>query len=397
MSLKTLHRSALGALCLSLLSPLAQAATAVTEVAYFTPIEQGGPSATLVRWLGRQQATVHTADARHAGTVQVNGNERVITLTSPITSSTWLPPSNDCAQDQQAEHTVRQLVYRREAGTAAKGQTRLIEVGEDVITQGCLPGQALPFGQDRQGGVLLQHLDLRQRPAMTDLQPGVALAGPALGDFNISSGVPWPAADLVTLQADGTLDVAGQTTPAAWRLGSDGWLQITDATGRSRAHTRVQLDARSGAELWLSTDLAGSEPQRAWAWVGVKAQPGASFGSVRSMARLWESGLATNTRLPFFIALNADGSGERISKDLDAGSEFRQPIRWRLDGNSLIAERSSPVYQRTRTWLPLAQAGKVRFVMESEDQLLLRDGSRAVFIPRRVTPYINRGSVPPAP
>ena len=120
-------------------------------------------------------------------------------------------------------------------------------------------------------------------------------------------------------------------------------------------------------------------------------------GSVRSMARLWESGLATNTRLPFFIALNADGSGERISKDLDAGSEFRQPIRWRLDGNSLIAERSSPVYQRTRTWLPLAQAGKVRFVMESEDQLLLRDGSRAVFIPRRVTPYINRGSVPPAP
>ena len=103
---------------------------------------------------------------------------------------------------------------------------------------------------------------------------------------------------------------------------------------------------------------------------------GAGFGTMMQASRMWDSGIFIATRKPFFFYLYKTGTGERVQKDLDLGTESRTLINaWGLDGGNLWQQRllGGGTIQRNRTWVPLRNEGsKTHWVMESEVQV---DGS----------------------
>ena len=111
------------------------------------------------------------------------------------------------------------------------------------------------------------------------------------------------------------------------------------------------------------------------------------------------SGIFIATRKPFFFYLYKTGTGERVQKDLDLGTESRAPITsWGLDSGNLWQQRllGGGTAQRNRSWVPLRNEGsKTHWVMESEVQV---DGSgETVLIKPRVNYYLDTGkAVPPA-
>jgi hypothetical protein len=111
---------------------------------------------------------------------------------------------------------------------------------------------------------------------------------------------------------------------------------------------------------------------------------------------MWESGLFVATRTPFFFYLYKNGTGERVLKDLDLGTEDRTPVPvWGFDGLNLVQQRAFGPGTRDRTWVPLSNVGKFRWVMESETAF---DGTDTfTLIKPRVNYYKDTGkAVPPA-
>jgi hypothetical protein len=103
-----------------------------------------------------------------------------------------------------------------------------------------------------------------------------------------------------------------------------------------------------------------------WVLMMVKPVEGASFGSDKQAARMWQAGLSAQSDAPFYIYLYKDHTGERVSKYSD-GSEARSPISWALDGNTIYQFRQRGPQSLTRTWQPLRSTdGKNVFVLESE-------------------------------
>ena len=114
---------------------------------------------------------------------------------------------------------------------------------------------------------------------------------------------------------------------------------------------------------------------------------------------MWDSGIFIATRKPFFFYLYKTGTGERVQKDLDLGTESRTPITsWGLDGGNLWQQRllGGGTIQRNRTWVPLRNEGsKTHWVMESEVQV--DDTGATTLIKPRVNYYLDTGkAVPPA-
>jgi hypothetical protein len=75
---------------------------------------------------------------------------------------------------------------------------------------------------------------------------------------------------------------------------------------------------------------------------------------------------------------------------LDPPSETRQPITWAFAGANVTTTRFNGGVQRVRTWVPLANKGPNRWVMESE-VTINADGSQTPFIEPRVNFYIDLG------
>lgn len=233
------------------------------------------------------------------------------------------------------------------------------------------------------------------RPSMSDIVPGVGLAGPSEAAWPTSPNL-WPAQAAVSIKAS-TVVFKATGHVFAWKLSADGWW-VMNLPGQQRAHTRLQLDAKTGGETWLLADWAGGLAQRVVALNFVKTTADAGFGTVKQASRMWQYGGSVDTRTPFFHYLYTNGTGERVQKDLDAGTESRTPIpEWDLDGADLWERWDFPdqALTLTRRWTPVSNHGtKVHWVLERYDAI--RADEPSVLIPSRVNYLVDTGkAVPP--
>lgn len=337
-----------------------------------------GAIATVVATQGRTEATVATA-----------GLQRLATLAAPF-SAVFDSGDPDCPdQFVQTRRDVLQLAVTRLSGTENRGSSKVVEIGTDTTLGGCNDGRVVPFGAPTDEGFATRHLAASLRPSMADLVPGVALAGPS----DQPGLETFPAADVVTVQAGAwQFPTSGGVYPMAM---SGGWA-VLGLAGGERAYTRFAVD-RNGAETWIAADWAAGEPQRVFRTLMVKPAPGAGFGTPRQAARVWQSGLFIGTNTPFYFHLYRGGTGERVSQDLLAGTESRQPITWGFAGSNLETVRTfGDGSTGRRTWVPLRNSGSSRFVMESEVRSFT-DGTVFPFVQPRVNFYVDEGAATPPP
>lgn len=364
----------------------ASAIAATRSYAYFA-IGDGSSTAYLIDWLPKGRASVVAQIGAQAGTVSDDGTQKTITFDTPLSFS--FDNFDECGLAIQQRHEVRQLVVR----TLAAGTTQFVEMGAVVNVGGCQDGRAEPFGAPTDEGRSLKRMAMSARPAVADLVPGTEIAGFS-EEATQPPGFASLTEDVVTLQSGSAqFHRSGTVVPAAFDANK--WL-VFSFPGFQRAYTRLVVDAKTGGETWLLADWAGGQPQRVEERLLVKAAAGAGFGTVAETSRMWESGLFINTQRPFFFYFYKNGTGERVQKDLDLGTEVRLPVTWGFDGLNLVQLRVSGPFQYRRTWEPLRNQGKFRWVMESET--LTPDGDEPlVQIKPRVNYYEDTGkAVPPA-
>ena len=112
---------------------------------------------------------------------------------------------------------------------------------------------------------------------------------------------------------------------------------------------------------------------------------------------MWESMIGLGTNNPFFFHLYGNWTGETVSKDIAAASEFRGPLTWLFDFGDIVTKRgvgSGGLTLAERRWLPLSRTGKYITVMEQELRTP-QGGATFVYIPWRVIFYLDRGKATP--
>lgn len=368
--------------------PGAALAAGTKSVAYFMPGD-GTTTAYLIDWQARSRARVVSGQGAQAGSVADNGTQKLVTLDGPL-SNTY-DTYDSCDNFIQQRQDTLQMVVRDLPG----GVSQIVEIGTITNLGGCEDGLVTPFGTPDDAGASKKRLSMSARPSVADLVPGSQIAGPSEEAW--APGDMATAQDVVTLGAGtATFQASGHSVPAAFS--PDQWL-VFSLPGFQRAYTRVEVDARTGGETWLRADWAAGAPTRVESALFVKPAGGAGFGTAAQAARMWDSGIFIATRKPFFFYLYKTGTGERVQKDLDLGTEWRTPIAaWWLDGGNLWQQRllGGGTIQRNRTWVPLRNEGsKTHWVMESEVQV---DGSDVTTVIKpRVNYYLDTGkAVPPA-
>lgn len=365
----------------------------VTSTASAAPVlhvgeTRGSNQAYLFDWRGAT-ATVVASQGRTEATVVTFGTQRQATLATPF-SQTYQTSDADCPDfPVDVRRDVLILSVTRLSGTENRGTSKVVEVGEETTLSGCNTGRVVPFGLPSDPGFATRHLAASLRPSMADLTAGVSLAGPS-DQPGLSS---FPAADVVGI---GTDTWSFPTSGGSYGVAMvNGWAVLGLPSGE-RGYTRFAVD-RNGAETWVAADWAAGQPQAVVRTLMVKPAAGAGFGTPRQAARVWESGLFIGSNTPFFFHLYRGGTGERVSQDLLAGTETRQPITWGLSGDNLVTQRSfGDGAIGSRTWVPLRNSGSSRFVMESETRTLT-DGTVQIFIAPRVNFYVDNGAATPPP
>lgn len=365
----------------------ASAIAATKSTAYFS-VGTGSSIAFLIDWLPKSKARVAAGQGAQSGSVTDDGTQKTISFSAPL--SKMVEFIDECDEPIQLRHDTQKLVVRDLAG----GVTQLVEIGVTVNVGGCRDGLTVPFGSPNDEGLSLKRLAMSARPAVTDLVPGTQLAG--FSEDVLLPGESFLAEDVVTLQAGSAhFQRTGNVVPA--EFDANKWL-VFNLPGFQRAYTRVAVDARTGGESWLLADWANGQAQSVQYRLMVKPLAGAGFGTVTQASRMWESGIFVNTRQPFFFYLYKNGTGERVQKDLDLGTESRVPIdSWGFDGLNLVQTRMFGGGERHRTWVPLRNQGtKFRWVMESE-LIVPNVGDPSTLIKPRVNYYEDTGkAVPPA-
>jgi len=383
---RSLIRVAALALAACGLPGLALAAT--RPVAYYQ-VGQGSHYAYLVEWKGPDKARVVNPNGAQPGGVSDNGTQKLVTLNAPLSAT--FDTVDSCDLPIQQRQDTHQLVVR----DLQAGVSEMVEIGTLTNIGGCEDGLVTPFGSQNDPGTPMKRLPMKARPSMGDLVPGLQIAGP-------SEDPPWTpfgltgAQDVITLGVGtATFQATGHSFPVS--LSADQWL-VFGLAGFERAYTRLELDAKTGGEAWLMADWSSGRATRVETALFVKPLAGAGFGSVAQASRMWESGLFIDSPvLRFSIHLYKNGTGERVQQNLETGDEFRSPISsWGFEGQSLVQRRVfDGGFSFDRTWAPLRNQGKVRWVMESE--LFVDNGDSFVNIAPRVNYYVDTGkAVPPA-
>lgn len=387
-----MHRCALAMLVLGgLLAGNAQAQS--RPVAY---VGQGynTSNAYLFDWQGSTRADVVTNGGRTGAAVLRSGAQRLLTLDTPFSALTYGSDIDPCIGTQPlVRQDLLQLAVATVSGTDSRGTSKVVEIGTLTTLEGCAPGTVTPYGAPTDPGLATRHLALALRPSVADLLPGVALAGPS--EAPRDPDVPFPAQDVLTLQAGGlgSFAASGHVVPAAFD--ADQWL-VLGLAGGERAYARLFVDRLTGAETWLDVERSGGVPQLAFARLMVKPVAGASFGGLRRASRMWQSGLSTTPTSAFLIYLYQTGAGERVLVDTVAGTETRSPISWTFAGPNIRQTRAlGSTSTGVRTWQPLANnGGRATFVMEDELRVLA-DGTVLPFIAPRVNFYTDTGAATP--
>ena len=385
LSRRALFSYAAGAALIASCLPGAALAAATKSTAYFKAGD-GSSNAYLIDWKPNNRARVASILGAQPGGVANDGTQKLITLDHPL-STTYLN-YDDCGEEIQQRQDVNQVVVRDLTG----GVSQLVDIGTITNIGGCQDGLVTLFGSPTDEGASLKRLAMSARPPVTDLVPGTVIAG--FSEDIMLPGETAVAQDVATVQA-GTVQfqTSGHIVGAAFDANQ--WLVINLPTGQ-RAYTRLAVDSKTGGETWLMADWVGGKAQRVEETLVVKPAAGAGFGTVTQASRMWNSGLFIESRTPFFFYLYKNGTGERVLKDLDLGTESRTPIpAWDFEGLNLVQHRPFGPGSRDRTWVPLTNVGKNHWVMESETA---DDGSGAiVLIKPRVNYYLDTGkAVPPA-
>lgn len=357
------------------------------ETAYYLA-EFGWSDAHLIDWRSRGMARVANSVGAQEGVVTGDAVQRVITLNSPI-SQTY-DATDSCELPIQVRQDLNQVVVREGGKTA-----QLVSIGTRTNLGGCEDGLVVPFGSLTDAGETYAQIAMSKRPSQADLVPGTRIAG--FSEDTTTPGDVFPAQDVAVIQAGSVLfQSSGNTVPLSTT--SDGWLML-GLPAEQRGYTRLSVDPKNGGENWLRAVWSGGQVQRVYEALLVKPVAGASFGSAKQASRVWQSGLFLNTRTPFYIQLYQDGNGERVSKNLDAGTETRTPITWLFSGNDIVQTRTlgGGYFRGDRTWKPLVDVGTYdEWVMESET-LTDPNGVVTSFIKPRVNYYVDTGkAVPPA-
>lgn len=373
---------------------LAAAAFLVVGTVVAAPVAHLGPAGTsaafLFDWRADSRGTAVTANGRREFSFSQIGAQRVATLDTPY-SVNYYSSELFCGEQAEMRQDTLQLAVRMVSGNDRRGTSAVVPLGTITTLTGCMAGHVEVFGDLSDPGQATEHLAFNRLPAMSDLGPGVTLAGPSEDPSNLAS---FPAVDIVSFQAGAAVfATSGHVVPVAH---SGGWM-VYSLPSLNRAYARFAVDRRTGAETWIMADWVGGQPDRVVRTSMVKPDPDAGFGGVWRASRMWQSGLGLGTDFPFFIYLYTDGNGERVSKDLVAGTESRTPITWAFNGSAIEQYRSIGGLPGVRTWKPLRNSGKLRFVMEDERRQL-SDGSVVPHIKARVNHYVDTGAAsPPAP
>jgi hypothetical protein len=367
----------------------ASALAAAKSTAYFA-FADGARTAYLIDWLPKARARVAARLGARTGTIAEDGGQKTISFDTPM--SYTYEDVDACGLPIEKRYEFRQLIVRN----LPAGVTQFVQLGAQVNVGGCQDGLTEPFGSPSDTGESLKRVAMSDRPPMTDMVPGVQIAG--FSEEASQQPPGYVAEDVVTL-SDGSASFqrTGSVVPAT--LGANGWL-VFSFPDFQRAYTRLAVDTKTAGETWLLADWADSLPQRVEEVLVVKPVAGAGFGSVAQASRMWESGLFQNSVvLRSATHLYKSGTGERVTQYLDQDIESRDPIQsWGFAGVNLMQHRSTDDgwVVHTRTWVPLRNQGsKVRWVMENETRLF--DGQPIPGIKPRVNFYIDTGkAVPPA-
>lgn len=396
-SCKMVRRSVLTAL-VGLFS-LAQAGPAlagtVTQVAYYPSLGTSDVGGMLIDWHSLSRVRVVNYLGAQSGTVTRSGSQVTVTLDAPFSQLVSAGEPDSCGEFPALRQDTRQIVVRDVDGGLLRGVSQVVEIGTRTPTEGCDAGVSVPFGSASDEGSAMNRVAMLARPLVLDMQPGVQLAGFSEQEWLPESG-PTLAADVVSLYAGNQAVFSGSGRVVAAAFNADRWL-VLNFGSFERAYTRLAVDLATSAEVWLRADWAGGEIRRVVADPVVKLAGPAGFGTQAQAARMWESSLFTATRQPFFIYLYQGGTGERVFKDLDAGTETRVPLNWSFAGANILQSRVIGGGRRERTWVPLRNRGAgVRFVMESEVQHFDDGRPAQTLILPRVNHYIDRGAAMPA-
>lgn len=361
------------------------AGSAAREVAYhYAPM--ASHSAYLIDWTGGDRARVVTPLGNSGASVAVHGGGQLLTFDAPITT-VYPDQYDECGELFTLRSVHEQLMVRElSARSAALG-----DIGHTVHLGGCQDGLTEPFGSPDDPGTEHVATPLAKRPSMADVVPGAVFAGfseePYLGNV-------FPAADVATLQAGGTLrfEASGHVFPAGLDAGQ--WLVIQLPEG-PRAYTRLLVDAKTGAETWLHAERSGGKAKRVLETLVVQPVAGASFGSVAQASRRWEWSLFKGTEVDGETRLYRGGTGDRVQHTPEG--DLVDPIQsWWFDGADLMQVRQWSDVNVERRWAPLRSEGKYRWAMESE-WFAWPGGDRELRIAPRVALFTDLGkATPPA-
>ncbi len=360
----------------------------------YVPDGFGVYGAYVVEWKPASRARAVDWRGARTGTFTDDGVQRLVTLEAPFTyESTSVDVGCDGNQYLQRFET-HQIVFRQAEGTQTHGKTSVVEIGVIVDIDGCTPGKVVPFGSPGDVGSAWLNRGYGARVPMTDVLAGFSIAG--FFETSLPAGAFGSApADIVTLDTATQLRFHATGTVVEAALNSEQWL-VLHLPGLQLGYTRLSIDGTNTAETWLVGEFVGGKLQTVRETMMVKPVAGTSFGTLGQTARMWESWVGRGTDYPFFIYLYRNFSGDRVSKDLTDGSEFRTPIGWSYQGTNIVQTRTFGDRTYERTWVPLANKGNYRVVMEQEWSIPLV-GTPTLRIAPRVNYYRNTGPATPLP
>jgi hypothetical protein len=363
-------------------------ATSLGQLAYYPAWGNGVFDAVLIDWRSAGQVRVVIGAGAQSGSSTQAGSQAVITLNAPISKLQVSSELNSCDEQSTQRKDTTALVVRDVRGNPKRGVSQIVEIGTLTNVDGCDAGAVVPFGTLTDAGKTMKRVAMSGRPSVRDVTPGTVMAGFGEFEWPVDYEFSWET-DLVTLYAGGQALFARSGHLVHAEFNNDKWL-VFDLPAGQRAFTRLEVDDETGAETWLRAEWAGGLPQRVIADLVVKTEAKAGFGTERQTAREWQSGLFIQMPDKVLWRFFLGGTGERV--DISEGSEVHNPLTWSFVGKKVLIRRTqgAGTIQRERTWVPLRNADKVRFVMENENTLRA-DGSTSVFIPPRVNFYIDGG------
>lgn len=354
---------AIRAIALAAFAACAAGANA-TGVAYYPGFDLDG--AYLVDWNTAQHtARVTLSQGVSNGSYTDNGTQRVITLASPI--SVTSDNFDACNQEVTQVTTTTQLVFRP-AGAPKKGTAQVVSIGTITTIGGCAPG-TVPFGSPTDAGTTVSRLDMSLRPATTDLA-NAQLAGmseTAMSGANDSGSF---VQQVALFDGGGNVSSFVETGDFVSSTNVNGWIVVSYADGHQSGYTRLTQDTATGIETWLAAPWVNNAPTAVHNTLMTKVDGSGGWAGTKGASRNWlESIFADSDTLPYFD-LYRDHTGAFVDVSAADGSVLgTMPATWAFEGANLQIQRTyDPATGfRQRTWVPLANHGKLHFVLEHED------------------------------